>query len=320
MKNAMYKILYCFITMFMFSHFLTGHTCLAYQKETHKHIASEALKLVDNPDLRIQAYVEEIKEGSWEADEKFYDSVWRLWRYNDPTAARDHFWNPDTGYAIAPTVYTAYQKASEYWYLAVALYKEHPKDAYTFLGHIAHLLADMSVPAHLLLDPHTGGDSYETYMEIVNNYSKWGAKDITLPIKIAKSGHDLFNNLAQRAQYFPSDDRLGNQEKADPVWFKDWPDPSTMRVDDSGNVCAWWSQGCHVDDKSLSEIRDRLIPLAIEYTASLYDYFYKQVNIPINDGITIPGSIDSQGQINKYPFTLLFVQHLRGSVNSAIPL
>ena len=318
MKNSMPKIFY-FITIFILFHCLFMNTCIAYEAGTHMWIASEALKLSNNPDLGNQSYVDEIITGSWEADFKVYDPI--LGWITDTTALTaaelDHFWNPDNGDSLFPYITaTAYQKAAEYWELAIATYKKSPKEAYTFLGHIAHLLADMSVPAHVLLDPHIEGDSYETYME--DNYTNWSSSDINIPIKTALSGQDLFYNLAQRAQFFPSDDRLGNRDNTESSWFIGWPENSSdMRVDENENICVEGSEGCHINDEDLKIIGDHLIPLAIEYTASLYNFFYEQVNTPTDNGITITDNIDSPGQVNEHQFIVttpgVYVIYTRGT-------
>ena len=47
--------------------------------------------------------------------------------------------------------------------------------AYYYLGHVAHLVADMTVPAHVHNDQHLyPSDSYEDTIAYSSNFKLWG--------------------------------------------------------------------------------------------------------------------------------------------------
>ncbi|MBI4453989.1 hypothetical protein HY636_05075 [Candidatus Woesearchaeota archaeon] len=103
--------------------------------------------------------------------------------------------------------------------------------AYYWLGRIAHLLEDATVPAHMHLDQHLFGD--ETledftagegwYQDGIRNYrnfdgsdhvnKQYEIKNITLPSNVKTNPSNLFKLFwytAQKTQYFASDDADGN--------------------------------------------------------------------------------------------------------------
>ncbi|NJL59893.1 MAG: hypothetical protein HC887_09860 [Desulfobacteraceae bacterium] len=170
-------------------------------------------------------------------------------------------------------------RAEGYWLEAIKNYTVEPinkQRAYYYLGRIAHLLADMSVPAHVHNDSHAfsgldGKDSYETYIE--QNYYKWTAFHATiLPDEIPSTWtfSDLFNQLAQRSQYFPSDDYDGNTNNLN-ANVSGWP-----------NTTGWRSLlFSYIDESNLNTIGNYLMPLAIQYTTALYKLFWYEVNTEI---------------------------------------
>jgi hypothetical protein len=85
----------------------------------------------------------------------------------------EHFWNPDLGldvgvsgiltkkYLCSPTTecFTfagSYQRAESWWNQALAVYPTDKRKAYYYLGRAAHLLSDLTVPAHVHGDAHPG--------------------------------------------------------------------------------------------------------------------------------------------------------------------
>ena len=191
--------------------------------------------------------------------------------------------------------------------------------AYWYLGKIAHLLADMSVPAHVNNDDHLpwDGDSYENYIK--NSYYNWtfhtakhledlsgtsllDKQDITL--------EKLFWNLAQRSQYFPSNDAYGNDVYSGVngstenvisglAWFDEWmQDPRSLRhflIDDQviGDIQVIG----YIPDENCNTIGNYLMPLAIQYTAALYKFFWYELHVDINmpDNIQVLNPIEFRG-------------------------
>lgn len=152
---------------------------------------------------------EALIEGAWEED-------------NPWTRSLEHYWRPDGGYDDGLYLdRSALQKAQEdLWQQAIDAYNSGNKArGYYLLGRVAHLLMDMSVPAHTLLDEHFP-DSYETFTE--NNYTKITSSSpntaipsdlpdypMTTPPSYNSSVTKLFYDLAEKSDDFDSDDEDG---------------------------------------------------------------------------------------------------------------
>jgi hypothetical protein len=191
-----------------------------------------------------------------------------------------HFYDPDipgTHNGLMNDFGAAYF-AGQYWETAKALYQNEGtrSAAYWYLGRIAHLLGDSSVPAHVHREIHIPliyPDSYETYM--MSHYKLWGSADArsleaTDPLPPDWKLEDLFFNLAERTQFFPSDDISGNVSNADPEWFLGWPDPAGWNIISANKS--------YIPDDKLKVMGDRLMPLVIQYTAALYRLFWYEVH------------------------------------------
>jgi hypothetical protein len=265
-----------------------------------------------------------ITEGTSEEDD--FDPIGRQCNINPnskkPTEAYNHhFYDPDINSLnnglcdyLGALAY-AFTNTVNYWEIAKANYKVslHAKKdgnstlekvekgtAYWYLGRIAHLLGDASVPAHVHRDAHAAillnPDSYETYMK--SNYTNWTSQDAKnlQPINQSWTVTDLFMNLAQRAQYFPSNDKNGNTTNTGD-WFNDWPETNSMREGnacnpiDSSDTCNVDSTHCSINDTNLFKIGSELMPLAIQYTARLYELFWDETRPIVRvmpDGIKTP--------------------------------
>ena len=67
----------------------------------------------------------------------------------------NHFFNPKTGDALGVLWDTAPKRASDFWTEALADYRAgRTGDAFAKLGHVMHLLQDMTSPAHVHIDDH----------------------------------------------------------------------------------------------------------------------------------------------------------------------
>ena len=109
-------------------------------------------------------YSTAIIEGAWEEDEPF-------------TRSKNHFWDPDSTYDDGLLLFSsALEAAQDRFNNAINNYNNsNKKEAYWWLGRTAHLLMDMTVPAHAMLDWHanpiyfTSTDSYEQYTAYSEN-------------------------------------------------------------------------------------------------------------------------------------------------------
>lgn len=150
----------------------------ALGRDLHKCIANSAHNAWSFP--RLDVKIDTVKQGARHEDEE--DHIWDHYCvgiicYTTCT----HFWEPD-GPLDATTMYdsnsatycgNAWMKANELLDASIATYfmardpqwepiKDYLDDvAWELLGHITHLIGDMSVPAHVHVDLHPTNDSYD---------------------------------------------------------------------------------------------------------------------------------------------------------------
>ncbi len=250
---------------------------------------------------------DDIVEGAQEED--FYDVLrnqpsdnWFLAAINSDNFFH-HFWDPDQGdskgYFIDKSAYEiAYLylyggsgelykfdviSSSIVWYLvpytfegAISLYKRDEKGlAYYYLGRAAHLLADMSVPAHVHLDLHPPIINPDHYEDFVGDHPyDWNAYGDE-QIADFNNLHDIFYDLAQITQYVASDNESGN----------DLPDHYDIW---DNNFEEYWKfeenirESTENSDTTCREIADQLMPLAFQYTAALFKLFWEDTHIELS--------------------------------------
>lgn len=158
-------------------------------------------------------------EGTWEED---FPGRWFA-----------HFWSPTDGanhglyiLGMIERQPSALITASNRFAHAVGAYGMSPTQraqAYYWLGRTAHLLADMSSPAHVHLDVHPYDDAYENFTKADEQYKAIeAAKALTDPLWVYTDLHsdlpagfdadlaNLFYTLALKTSEFDSDDDDGN--------------------------------------------------------------------------------------------------------------
>lgn len=204
---------------------------VAYDVQDHPVIAGTAVEqAVRAADSKLSAqelerYKDQIKAGAF--DEDITDHVYG---FTYPTQTVTHFWNADAGpdapVAIKSGIWpNSWQKAQILWSYAVSEYQNGNKDqAYHYVGHVAHLLADQSVPAHAHVDDHSAsnksnGDSYESWMA-TGTYSSLSSPDntkllnkgpVNVPTGTLKNQlYYLFYTTNQLGDFFASDDVNGD--------------------------------------------------------------------------------------------------------------
>ncbi|MCF8083986.1 MAG: hypothetical protein K9M96_12900, partial [Deltaproteobacteria bacterium] len=242
---------------------------------------------------------ESITEGAFEED--IYNSLADLCSNDWPwgRSFTTHFYDcdkpePMNGLDLYEPSYGALWQAQAYMNYAKYYYTKDKPDkplAYWYLGKIAHLLADVSVPAHVHNDPHGGPpeellggfDSYEKYM--AENYSKWnhthaGSID---EIPAHSTLDDIFYNLGQITQYFPSDNADGNGKNLDDSIEEKLEDLNGCQYFDVDETNSKLSE-MKIHDDDLETIGNYLMPRAIKYTAALYRLFWQEVH-PVNPTI-----------------------------------
>ncbi|HLC01405.1 MAG TPA: hypothetical protein VJK02_00080, partial [Anaerolineales bacterium] len=210
---------------------------------------------------------------------------------------------------------SSYRVAQYYWdHLAIPLYLAGSKDrAYYWLGRIAHLLEDATVPAHVHDQahgvPYLKTDSYEDYFKIESSRIRtFTAKDVrqnvgteyhvdALPIsqQIWAEVHtdtnppDLFKlfwYVAQKTQYAWSEDSNGIHVSGNDYYV-------TLLLERKQFEKHLWSEE-GFSDEAPSVLASHLVPHAIRAVAGLYRLFWETTHpkaeiVSPAPGSTLPG-------------------------------
>ncbi|MFC1485715.1 T9SS type A sorting domain-containing protein, partial [Candidatus Latescibacterota bacterium] len=231
-----------------------------------------------------------------------------------------HFWNPNNGYYYGfnnevkgeRRIYvSAIRKAEKYWteyvipfYMGIGREKDIPA-TYYWLGHVAHLLTDVAVPAHVHNDSHalvseysgwfTGfePDSYEDYMRakthnISGNYKQWN--------------HDGSNKIDYNSLPLSPDPENYNYDKLESQVseINEWHEIALFKLFvnlaeesdnfdsndadgevDKGHRREWnWWDAQPMTSNECREIGNTLMPLSMRYVAGLYQLFWDATHSP----------------------------------------
>ena len=133
-------------------------------------------------------------EGAWEEDQG--------------TNAVHHFWDPDGGYNDGIFLFdSALTTAATNFNNAITTYSTSKAGAYYWLGRTAHLLMDMSVPAHVQNDQHMelygfefdNPENYEWYYRYNSALTGYKYKGIT-----SSSSNTTIPNISELSNYWQS--------------------------------------------------------------------------------------------------------------------
>ncbi|MEO5741494.1 MAG: hypothetical protein ABIS29_12960, partial [Vicinamibacterales bacterium] len=165
---------------------------------THEQMASFGLQLLPEGSEAKQFEVD-LRAGA--GDEDVFDHIYGIPNHlilAEAIITMAHFWDADAG-DDTPSTYgnfegpvdiidtsfivteNAQQKARHFWTLALGSYARGDKHkAYEYLGHIVHLIGDMTVPTHAHGDAHVDlfGDS-DPYEEWMSNSTSDRVIDLT---------------------------------------------------------------------------------------------------------------------------------------------
>jgi len=157
--------------------------------------------------------------------------------------------------------------------------------AYQGIGHIIHLIQDMSVPAHTRNDPHAGGDPYENWAKIYGTIN---------PAKLPfLSVNNLDQTFDQMANY--SNNNFFSKDTINTSNIKSYKTESLVNDNKKkiyflNNIngvnyklcytvgANWILSKCYIDDDSKvhQDYWSMLYPKAVGYSAGVIDYFVKQ--------------------------------------------
>ena len=195
---------------FIFGSFVFGKRVFSYDtKIAHPSIVTiaglEYNKIYD-PDLTLE-------EIGWMADGAVEEDM--------PTRWLNHFYDPFYNKGLNNGKYptskdwsrmtnyqTTFALGDQTWYRAIDYWKkDDKKKAFKALGHILHLIADASVPAHTRDDPHPTGDSYEQFVK--NNWLTVGKFAVGFEKKQVNNLYEVFDAVANYSNNnFYSDDTI----------------------------------------------------------------------------------------------------------------
>ena len=223
----------------------------------------------------------EFLEGVYEED--------KIWRWMAHFVAGGDGVELTDGLAVYDSAYT---HASETWQHAVAVYETDISQAYYFLGRIAHLVADVTVPAHVNLDEHPIYDKYEFETARNGRFQGLTADDAIGDVRIYAGFEDLFRETADYTDDYDSDDEYGDYYGSGPTFsasrlssldLADRHDPSSVIRSDNESMWVSVRGGIPFPVRTMSDsefwvLANDLMPWAIEQTAALIRLFYDQID------------------------------------------
>jgi hypothetical protein len=256
---------------------------LAYKAESHQYATEQALIAVE------RAFESLYAADSQPWDKSLFTASGRFGSQlvtgsvdedADPQWMR-HFYDPTalvcTGlFCAANANDTAQRYLDEYvWPQYESAWVD---EAWHDLGNVVHLLEDMSVPAHVLNDPHPlPGESYETYVE--SSYASWSVDSgvVAKANKIFESFKtydlstgglsDMFDEVVGITQHYDSDDRDGHSDSTGSRISA--PRITTTIAGPFGLTFSI----SHLDSTALKPFADTLYTNAMAYAAALIEWF-----------------------------------------------
>lgn len=271
----------------------------------HQHIANESRKIWSLIPYEIKNHLvtpvnqnldgfdyqegEDIITGSGEEDKDLMP----------PLPYTEHFWDPDNpqdgnyndGLDYLGYHGSSYRRALNYWrnHVIQSYLNGNIDESYYWLGRVAHLIQDATVPAHIHNDEHINGDTFEDYASTVfSNYNgtsyegeqyyyeelndiNW--ENIDSNDKQFIELFRLFWYTAQKTQYYASDDYNGNSVYYD---LNDQQQSFTSSLWQGEDVDIISGTADVADN--LDNISDAVIPHAMKATAGLYRLFWDTVH------------------------------------------
>lgn len=222
----------------------------------------------------IEQHLDNVVAGSKHEDEEAIEGDFILPFYG-PMPFLSHYWDPNKPkHGFMGWSEVCIDRANRRWKMATDAYGVgNFSEAYDQLGHVMHLLSDMSVPAHVCWDLHPIYDTYEMgYLTEFNhqvpngyNYQQWTNTGLTMAI--GNTLEILFESLARIARQFDSNDAAGmSPEHPRGHSATREHQPLSSRLLLSYDVS-------YADAKVHAET---CMPAAISHVAALYKMFWEQ--------------------------------------------
>ena len=295
------------------------------EENVHPYMSEEGAKLLPEDSAmreEIFSYISDIRDGAYDEDHTdhvYPHLTWAPLGLDDDfgIVAIPHFWDADEGpedpvKGIPSTPWpgpfpNAYQKSIELFQMALDEYPINQGLAYDFLGHVAHLIQDQTVPAHVHEDFHPltwlpgGDDSFENWMYESGAYRNWGTESafahgglVTFPHDVEEQMRQgdwvaglyyLMYTTNQYADYFASDDADGDTfDREGWMDYSDWPTSPRTTEDIENNDHGILGEVLGDDDNNrdgdLSMIASYSYVYGIRASGTLYKMFYESTHPP----------------------------------------
>jgi len=167
---------------------------------------------------------------------------------------------------------SALEQAEAYWQTYVIdNYLSSRSLSYYYLGHVVHLLQDMSVPAHVHNDQHgIGDDEYEDWVGENSHFQNYDTADVASSwnIYLPTGLEAVFRLTADYTEDYPSDDYWGE----DPTEYG-----ASYRAPNRHRPGEITSPG-ELTPGECETIADDLMPWAMEQVGALFRLFYSEVD------------------------------------------
>ena len=276
-----------------------------WMEEINKYVPDIDLTTPSNKSDPYNPDKYDLTMGASHEDET--DHVYGQVGIGDSCITITHFWDPDKGPdstndsgACHLSDPNAWQKASRLWGMALGQYYIGNKaSAYEYLGHVVHLLGDVTVPAHAHYDIHFDEDKYDDCFingqcpntntenqgpEYLTGPERFNVKQLGMVEIPEGTGllplYWLFYTTAQVGNYYPSDGEPGN---ADDPYFSPPLFDFSLLDPLPGGIGSDQIDGCDCDDATascriaLETIRENAYFYAIRAVAALYKLFHDTV-------------------------------------------
>jgi len=266
------------------------------QGPIHETLVGYAMSVYQeaHPNAEMSNYLATIQHGAWHEDQ--YDLVDDEYGIFSSCTTQPHFWDGDKGpndpvdnVINCDADRNSWQRSLVMWGMALGQYRAGNKaGAYEYLGHVAHQLADNSLPAHAHEDAHPMGDIYEEWMTDDPGRAQLTPGEILMlqqegPVYIPEIHYNnaigplyyLFYSMNQIGDYFPSDTYGGDVDLVND--YGDWIgglyadlNLPPLHTDDL--------EGTDDNGAMLQDIRFYSYFYAIRSTAALFDFFWQEAS------------------------------------------
>lgn len=207
-----------------------------------------------------------------------------------------------------------YALGDKTWQRAIDDYRKGNRElAFKSLGHVLHLLADVSVPAHTRDDIHILGDSYEQF--VGNNWPAISKNLFSAEISVDNLAA-AFTELAYYANTnFYSDDTIISEKYSLPqmgdtyfiggYFIQDLAGKTFKLLQARQSILANDLYIYQLDRAVLTDYVSFLLPKAVGYTAGVIDLFFREANSVERDYSLSPDRISWRGHLDQLSGTVI---------------